>query len=91
MDAPREFEWNDGKAFANEAKHGVPFDYATRVFLDDSRVDLDASRSSDGEDRRKIIGAIEGRLYCVVYTMRGTVCRVISARRANGKESKAYG
>lgn len=91
VDAPREFEWNDDKAAANEAKHGVPFDYAMRGFLDDSRVDLDASRSSDGEVRRKIIGEIEGRLYCVEYTMRGTVCRIISARRANGKESRAYG
>jgi uncharacterized DUF497 family protein len=34
---------------------------------------------------------IEGRLYCVVYTMRDSVCRIISARRANAKETKAYG
>lgn len=90
MDPPQ-FEWGDKKAASNEAKHGVPFIYATRVFLDDGRIDFDSSRSSDGEDRRKVVGKIEERLYCVVYTLRGRVCRIISARRANAKETKAYG
>lgn len=91
MESPLEFEWDDEKASINEAKHGVPFAYATRVFLDDRRVDFDATRQADGESRRKVVGAIAGRVYCVVYTLRGGVCRIISARRANGKESKAYG
>jgi uncharacterized DUF497 family protein len=84
-------KWDNAKAVSNEAKHGVPFDYAARVFLDDDRADLDASRNADGEERRKAVGRIEGRLYCVVYTMRGSVCRIISARRANAKETKAHG
>lgn len=84
-------KWDNAKAVSNEAKHGVPFDYAARVFLDDDRADLDASRNADGEERRKAVGMIEGRLYCVVYTMRGSVCRIISARRANAKETKAHG
>ena len=28
------FEWDDAKATANEAKHGVPFEYTASVFLD---------------------------------------------------------
>lgn len=88
---PDEFDWDDAKAASNEAKHGVPFDYAARVFLDENKADIDASRSADSENRRKAIGVIEGRLYCVVYTMRGSVYRIISARRANAKETKAYG
>jgi uncharacterized DUF497 family protein len=91
MGPPADFDWSDEKAASNEVKHGVPFDYATRVFLDDGYVDFDASRGPDGEERRKAIGEIEGRLYCVVYTPRGDVCRIISARRANAKERKAYG
>ena len=91
MDRPLAFEWDDAKAESNEAKHKVPFEFATRVFLDDGRIDLDASRVQDGEDRRKAIGRIDGLLYVVVYTMRGDVCRIISARRANAKEAKAYG
>ncbi|MBL0408277.1 BrnT family toxin [Microvirga aerilata] len=91
MDAAAEFEWDDAKASANEAKHSVRFDYAAAVFLDDDRLDLDTTRADDGEERRKAIELIDGKLYTVVYTLRGSVCRLISARRSNAKESRSYG
>jgi len=34
------FEWNKLKAAQNLAKHGVPFEYATLVFLNKKRVDF---------------------------------------------------
>lgn len=86
-----EFEWDDAKAGSNLAKHGVPFDYAARVFLDPDLVEFDTSRAGDGEVRRKAVGLIEGRLYVVVYTDRAGVSRIISARRTNEMERKAYG
>jgi uncharacterized DUF497 family protein len=88
---PRAFEWDDAKAASNLAKHGVPFDYATRVFLDEAVIDFDASREADGEARRKAIGLIEGRVFTVVYVQRREAIRIISARRANATERKAYG
>jgi uncharacterized protein len=91
VDAPAEFEWDDTKVSANEAKHSVRFDYAAAVFLDDHRLDLDTTRADDSEERRKAIGFIHGKLYTVVYTLRGSVCRLISARRSNAKESRSYG
>jgi hypothetical protein len=54
-------------------------------------VELDASREGDGDARRDAVGLIEGRLYAVVHTDRGGVCRLISARRTNATEQKAYG
>lgn len=33
---------------------------------------------------------IEGRLYVVIYTLRGTLIRIISARKANQREIKRY-
>ena len=91
MRSEREFEWDDAKAASNLAKHGVPFSYAARVFLDPNMLEFDASRAGDGEVRRKAVGLIEGRLYVVVYTDRADVCRIISARRTNETERKAYG
>jgi uncharacterized protein len=88
---PAEFEWDDAKASVNEAKHSIRSDYAAAVFLDDNRLDLDTTRAGDGEERRKTIGLIDGRLYTVVYTLRGSVCRLISARRSNAKEGRSYG
>ena len=71
MSPPYEFEWDDAKALANMAKHGVPFDYAAAVFLDPDGIDFDASRLQDGEARYKRVGRIGGRLFTVVYTERG--------------------
>jgi uncharacterized DUF497 family protein len=69
----------------------VSFPFATRVFLDPERVEIDASRDQDDERRFKVIGMIDGKLYVVVATRRGSVHRVISARRANRAEEQAYG
>jgi len=91
MTAALAFEWDDGKAAANITKHGVAFEYAVRVFLDPDMVAFDASRSAEGETRYKAVGKIEARLFVLVYTDRGEARRVISARRANTKEQKAYG
>ena len=36
------------------------------------------------------LGMIDGRAYVVVYTMRGSAIRIVSARKANGKEVANY-
>jgi uncharacterized DUF497 family protein len=61
------------------------------VFVDAARADFDASHAADAERRRKVVGLIEGRLFTVVYTQRGAVIRLISARRSNAKETRCYG
>lgn len=91
MNSGRRFEWDDAKAWSNLVKHGVPFAYAARVFLDPDVVDFDASKPEDGEVRRKAVGVIEGRLFTVVYTERDDVIRIISARRCNAAEARRYG
>ena len=84
------FEWDDRKAAGNFAKHGVPFEYAARVFLDPNRLDAEDKRHDYSEERRLILGKIEGRLYVVAYTPRGEVVRLISARKANEREQRQY-
>jgi uncharacterized protein len=76
------FEWDEHKAAQNVAKHGVPFEYAARVFLDPHRL--------DSEERRLVLGKIEGRLFVVAYTPRGKGIRLISARKANEREQRQY-
>ncbi|HTH96161.1 MAG TPA: BrnT family toxin [Stellaceae bacterium] len=91
MNMPTDFEWDDQKDAANIAKHGIPFAEAVAVFLDINRIDIATIRAEDGEDRMKSVGMIEGRLFTVVYVMRGMICRIISARRSNGGEERRYG
>ena len=84
------YEWDERKAEQNIAKHGVPFDYAARAFLDPYRLDSDDQRHDYNEERRITLGKIEGRLYAVSYTMRGKIIRLISARKANERENRNY-
>ena len=53
------FEWDDVKADANFAKHGVRFDVAIGVFLDDTRLERFDARQPYGEDRVNVIGVVE--------------------------------
>jgi uncharacterized protein len=91
MFAPHEFEWDEAKAASNERKHDIPFASAAAAFHDPRRVDFDVSREQDREMRRKVVGLIGNRLYTVVYTVRGSACRIISARLANTSEKRRYG
>jgi uncharacterized DUF497 family protein len=84
-----DFEWDESKRQANMAKHGIDFDDAIKIFSHRilERVD---NRHDNGEARMRAIGISDGRELVVVYTMRGQVCRIISARRARRDERRAY-
>lgn len=85
------FEWDDAKAEKNEAKHSVSFIFATRAFDDQNRITVIDSRFDYGEVRYITLARIDQRVYVLAYTMRGSVIRLISARKANSKEVKRYG
>lgn len=85
-----EFEWDSGKAAQNIAKHGVTFVYATRVFLDSNRIDVEDRRRDYGEERRVVLGKIGERIFLVVYAPQKDMFRLISARKANPREQRQY-
>jgi uncharacterized DUF497 family protein len=74
----------------NAEKHGVPFEYAARVFLDPRRLDSEDARREYSEERRLTLGMIDNRLFVVAYTRRGSVIRLISARKANQRERRYF-
>ena len=84
------FEWDEEKAAANVAKHGIRFDYAARVFLDPYRIEMPDDREEYGEVRYKTIGMVDNRVLVVVYTIRNGHIRLISARRAERYEQRQY-
>lgn len=84
------FEWDERKAAQNIAKHGVPFEYAARVFLDPLRLDSADTRIDYREERRITVGQIEEKMYVVAYTIRGQIIRLISARKANRRGRRRY-
>ena len=84
------FEWDEDKAARNLEKHGVSFVAAVAVFEDPRRIERLDLRQDYGEDRVQAIGRSKGRVLFVVYTRRGELIRLISARRANRNERQAY-
>ncbi|MBI1779750.1 MAG: BrnT family toxin [Proteobacteria bacterium] len=83
-----DLEWDSTKSESCYRERGFDFLYAAGVFLDPDCVDVVDDRYDYGEERRIVYGKIEGRLYVVVYTLRGTVHRIISARRANRRDER---
>ena len=82
-------EWDDEKNEINKRKHGISFETAAEVFLDENRIDDYDEFHSDFEDRIKVIGMV-GEILTVIYTERGEKYRLISARKANKKEKSDY-
>ena len=83
------FEWDPNKAIANIEKHGIDFVDAVTVFDDLNAVTID---DPDYEEQRFITIAMDafGRVLLVVYTWRGDIIRLISARKATKSERKQY-
>jgi uncharacterized DUF497 family protein len=78
------------KDAANRAKHGLPLLFGDRIFEDDRHLIVPAIRRVDGEDRFKVIGLVDGRLFTAVFTWRGDLPRFISVRRSNRGEQRSY-
>ena len=85
-----EFEWDDTKNDVCFERRGFDFAYAVRAFLDPYRIVAQDRRRDYGEDRYRLLGMIDGRTYVIVYTLRGSATRIISARKANRKEVANY-
>ena len=91
-DAPHiRFEWDDAKNDRCVRDRGFGFADILPAFLDPNRrVERDVRRDY-GEERFRLYGRVAGRLFVIAYTRRGTVTRIISARKANARERDRYG
>jgi uncharacterized protein len=86
-------EWDPVKAAANRRKHGVTFEEARSVFLDDDALLIADPAHSESEDRFVLLG-MSARLRVLVvvhaYRERDDVIRLISARKADRDEQITY-
>ena len=87
------FEWDDRKAAANAKKHGVSFEEAKSVFVDERAKLIDDPDHSEDEDRFVLLGLssrLRLLLVCHCYRSESNIIRIISARKASAKESASY-
>lgn len=87
------FEWDDAKAKVNLRKHGVSFEDAKSVFLDDSAKLIPDPDHSIEEERFVLLGyssSLKLLVVCHCYRAEGRAIRIISARKATRKEALIY-
>ena len=87
------FEWDQRKNTQNKRKHGVSFEEAETVFLDDRALLLDDPDHSGREERLVLLGmsaTLRMLVVCHCYRASGHVIRLISARKATATERESY-
>jgi uncharacterized protein len=80
-----DFAWDAQKAAENLRKHGVGFPEAIRIFHDPHRIEREDTHMPYGE-----ISLVSVRVLVGIYTPRADRIRIISARKANQRERRAY-
>jgi uncharacterized DUF497 family protein len=84
-----EFEWDPVKSAATEHRRGIGFDRAAEIFTG-RMIQWTDDRKDHGEQRVRVVGESAGELLHIVYTRRGEIIRIISARRANRGERELW-
>ena len=88
------FAWaQGGKAAENAKKHGVSFEEAKSVFVDERARLIDDPDHSEDENRFILLGLSSAPrllLVCHCYRSEDGIIRIISARKATAKESRFY-
>ena len=83
------WDWDEPKRQATLLLRGVDFAMVTDFDLGAAVIDPDERRDY-GEARFKATGMIGGRLFIVIFTPRGERFRLISLRKANTREKRAW-
>ncbi|KAF3983574.1 MAG: BrnT family toxin [Methylococcales symbiont of Hymedesmia sp. n. MRB-2018] len=88
-----EFEWDNNKDRINTSKHGVSFDEAQTAFYDEYAIQFFDPEHSASEVRFLLLGMsfkLKTLVVCHCFREEETVVRIVSARKADKDESKAY-
>jgi uncharacterized DUF497 family protein len=87
------FEWDKLKERRNQKKHGVSFEEAATVFVDEKALLIQDPDHSDEEDRFLLLGLSSNLrilLVCHCYRQSDRIIRLISARKASQSEQQQY-
>jgi uncharacterized DUF497 family protein len=83
-----DIEFDPAKDAANIEKHGISLERAADLDMETAVIVAD---DRFAEPRFRAYGLIDGLAYCLAFTLREAVLRVISLRRAHKKEMDRYG
>ena len=83
------YEWDETKSQENLSKHGLSFDDVDIVFSGPC-VTFEDNRFDYGKPRFITLGRLKGHVVVVAHTPLGEHTRIISMRKGNRREEKAY-
>ncbi len=85
------FQWDEGNLEKNWVAHQVRWVECEEIFFNEPLWISADVKHSEAESRFYALGQTEvGRLLFVVFTLRGSLIRIISARDMNRRERKEY-
>jgi hypothetical protein len=87
------FDWDSDKDRTNHKKHGISFEEAQSVFVDENALMIHDPDHSGDEDRFILLGlssSIRLMVVCHCYRESDAVIRIISARKATRREQNRY-
>ncbi|TNC16459.1 BrnT family toxin [Methylobacterium terricola] len=82
--------FDPAKDAINRQKHKLPLAFGDRILEDGDHLLIPSIRDVDGEERFKVIGLVEQKLFTGVFVWRDDLPRFISVRRSNKGEERAY-
>lgn len=82
-------EYPSLKRDATLAERGLDMARAAEIF-EGATLTVEDDRQDYGETRQITIGFLDNRMVVMVWTQRGPARRIISLRKANEREQKAY-
>jgi uncharacterized DUF497 family protein len=82
------YEGDEGKSRTNQDKHGIDFEAAKNLWLDEDQIEIHAPHPI--ENRKIIIAKYRNRIWAAIYTIRDDTIRIISVRRARKREMNLY-
>ena len=84
------YEWDEVKRQSNIDQNSIDSLDVLPLFVDTNSIRIEDNRRDYGEIRYILFDEIDGRLFQIAYTIRGSVIRVISARGGNKRERRIY-
>ena len=82
--------FDPNKDAINRQKHQLSLAFGDRIFEDPAHLVISSIREVDGEERFKVVGLVEGKLFTGVFVWRDGLPRFISVRRSNANEERDY-
>jgi uncharacterized DUF497 family protein len=82
------FEWDEAKRQLVIAKRGI--DFLDMTVLLDGRLAYTYSSDRKDEERIVTVAELNGKLFALIWTERKNQIRIITARRAQDGEERAY-